>query len=167
MKKKIAVFIVWAVMTAAWFGLCLFLTWQKGDETRSLSIRITRFLLRVLDHFGKNPSENKLHSLLRLCAHFGIFFIAGAFFCGTAEALIQVIPSWRWVSPVFEAAVTVLSLLADVPKIWIPGRHLTWSESALNAIGALMGYLAMLVLYGIVRTIRKRLREARQATDPT
>ena len=134
---------IWWSLTLGWLALCLFLSWQTGEGTGRLSLAIVRFLLKVLALVGVTPEESTFHMILRKCAHFGVFFIAGILFCGATEALWKIKPVRGWVHLLCGATVTLVALLADVPKIWIPGRHLQWSESCLNAAGALVGFLVL------------------------
>lgn len=139
-KRYISIAIWWS-LTLGWLALCLFLSWQTGEDTGRLSLAVTHFLMKILHLVGITPEETAFHMLLRKCAHVGVFFIAGLLFCGATESLWKLRPVRGWVHLLCGAAVTLLALLADVPKIWIPGRHLQWSESCLNAAGALAGFL--------------------------
>lgn len=145
----------WSAATAAWIGICLFLSWQTGEETGKLSLTIARWILRGLAWVGISPEEAQFHTTLRLLAHFGVFFVAGILFEGTTEALLRVVRGGGWVRLALGTAVTAVALFADVPKAWIPGRHLTWSESALNAAGAFTGFVVMLVIWKLVCTNKK------------
>ena len=142
-NKRYIPIAIWWSLTLGWLPLCLFLSWQTGEGTGRLSLTIVRFLLKLLAMIGITPEEAAFHMLLRKCAHFGVFFIAGILFCGATETLWELRPVRGWTRLLCGMAVTLLALLADVPKIWIPGRHLQWSESCLNAAGALAGFLVL------------------------
>lgn len=143
MRRQHLPIVAWGAATVTWLALCLFLSWQTGEETGQLSLAVTRLLEKVLALIGVTPEEAAFHMLLRKCAHFGVFFIAGFLFCGATESLWALRPVRGWTRLLCGVAVTLLALLADVPKIWIPGRHLQWSESCLNAAGALAGFLVL------------------------
>ncbi len=146
MKKQEWTAALWAGATVIWMGLCLFLSWQTGEGTGRLSLALARFLLRGLGLVGLHPAEAAFHMLLRKLAHVGVFFVSGVLFCGTVEAVLRLKPLGGWFRAGAALLVTAMALFADVPKVWIPGRHLTWSESFLNAAGALAGYFLMLLL---------------------
>ncbi len=146
MKKRVLAAALWAGTTAIWMGLCLFFSWQTGEGTGKLSLALARLLLRGLRLVGLCPEEAAFHMLLRKLAHFAVFFVSGILFCGTAEAVLRIKPLGGWFRAGVALCVCAMALFADVPKVWIPGRHLTWSESCLNAAGALAGYLLMLLL---------------------
>lgn len=80
----------------------------------------------------------KLHQTLRIIAHFVLFCIFGMLL----EAAIIVSschPSM--LKSCFPALLicTVISIIPEVVKLWIPGRHLQWDEVLLNIIGAYGG----------------------------
>lgn len=156
MRKRIWTAAVWAAATVIWTGFCLFLSWQTGEGTGRLSLTLTRWLMRGLALVGLHPEETAFHMVLREFAHFGVFFISGALLCGTVEAVLRLKPLGGWIRVCAAILATATALFADVPKVWIPGRHLTWSESWLNAAGALAGYLLMLALTAGVDTRKKR-----------
>ncbi len=145
-NKRYFLIAIWWSLTLGWLALCLFLSWQTGEGTGRLSLAIVRSLLKVLALIGITPEEAAFHMLLRKCAHFGVFFIAGILFCGSTESLWKLRPVRGWVRLLCGVSVTLLALLTDVPKIWIPGRHLQWNESCLNAAGALAGFLLFWLL---------------------
>lgn len=152
-KKKYAAAVSWAI-ASLWLALCLYLSWQNGERTVETSHELTLFLMRILHAVGISPEEAEFHMLLRKSAHFVVFFISGALFRGAAEALWGPRPGGRLA--VCGGAVTLAALLADVPKIWIPGRHLEWGESCLNAAGALAGFLTVGLFIFAARRWKKR-----------
>lgn len=146
MRKRVWAAALWAAATGIWMGFCLFLSWQTGEGTGRLSLALARWLLRGLALVGLRPEEAAFHMFLRECAHFAVFFVSGALLSGTVEAVLRLKPLGSWFRMVAGLLATLMALFADVPKVWIPGRHLTWSESCLNAAGALAGYLLTLAL---------------------
>ncbi len=129
--------ILW-LLTILWLAFCLYLSWQTGEETAGFSQRIARFLLDLLGKLGVRPDAQRFHAGLRLFAHFGVFFVTGLLAAG---ALFASLPRGRgraafWIAAVFCALVAVL---AEVGKLAVPGRHLTWSEAGLNVLGAVCG----------------------------
>lgn len=155
-NKRYIPVVIWWTLLLVWLALCLFLTWQTGEDNGQLVISIVRFLLKVFALVGVTLEEAVFHRFLRKFAHFGVFFVAGILFCGATEALWKLKPVQgraRWLCGV---AVTLLALLADVPKIWIPGRHLHWNEACLNAAGALLGFL----LFSLLNQCSQRRKQA-------
>lgn len=141
--------ILWSAVIV-WLLTCLYLSWQTGEETAGLSWRIAQFLLELLNRIGLKPDAQQFHTGLRLFAHFGIFFITGFLVSGALEVSLS---QRARRNPVpFLIAVMLCSLvaiLAEVGKLGIPGRHLTWSEAALNVVGIICGavFLKMIVAF--------------------
>ena len=137
MKRKLLSIIPW-IATIAWLSLCLYLSWQTGEETTEFSQRIAQFLLDLLGRLGLQPDAQQFHAGLRLFAHFGVFFVTGLL---TAGAFSISLP-WDlgrtafWVAAI---SCTLVAVLAEVGKLAVPGRHLTWRETGLNVVGAVCG----------------------------
>lgn len=158
MRKQLIPLAVWWGLTIGWTGLCLFLSWQTGEDTGSFSLALATLLLKLLSFVGYHTDLAAFHMFLRTSAHFGVFFLAGFFFGGATESLWQLIPAGRPLRPLCALLVGLVALFADVPKIWIPGRHLQWDESALNACGALCGYLLLTMAAALLRHWKQRSR---------
>ena len=140
-KRIIFQVILW-LLTILWLAFCLYLSWQTGEETGQFSQRIARFLLDLLGRLGLQPDAQQFHAGLRLFAHFGVFFVTGLL---TASALYVSLPRSKrkitlWIAVV---SCTLVAVLAEVGKLTVPGRHLTWSEAGLNVVGAIGGVLAV------------------------
>lgn len=158
MRKQLIPLAVWWGLAIGWTGLCFFLSWQTGEDTGSFSLALSALLLKLLGFVGFHADPTAFHMFLRTSAHFGVFFLAGFFFGGATESLWQLVPARRFFRPLCATLLGLMALFADVPKIWIPGRHLQWDESALNACGALCGYL--LVLAASALLCRRKRRRA-------
>lgn len=125
---------LWAAC-ALWTAAALWLSWQPGPETAETSLAVTDAVIDTVDDIGIHPDREELDAQLRLAAHVAVFFGEGALF---AAAFRLNLPDAR----AFAAGASVgaaVSVLAEVVKPLIPGRHLTWSETALNVAGALCG----------------------------
>lgn len=131
--------ILW-IATALWMCLCLFLSWQQGDDTAQLSGRIAYATKRVIYLFGIEIDLNTLHMWLRKYAHVAMFFVlAILFFCAVRRSLPRS-PSLSFCAcAVTVAACSACAVIAEVGKIWIPGRHLQWDETMLDAAGVICG----------------------------
>lgn len=137
-NKRIFLQVSLWLLTILWLVFCLYLSWQTGEETGQFSQQIARFLLDLLGGLGLTPDPQQFHVRLRLFAHFGVFFVTGFL---TAAALFVSLPRGQGSKAVWIAAVScaLIAVLAEVGKLPIPGRHLTWSEAGLNVLGAVCG----------------------------
>lgn len=156
MKKQLVSLVMWWTLAIGWTALCFFLTWQTGEDTGSFSLALSAFLLKILGVVGIHADPAAFHMLLRTFAHFGVFFLAGFLLGGATESLWRLVPSGRRLRPFCALTLGLVALFADVPKLWIPGRHLQWDESALNALGALCGYLILATAAVLLQHRRRR-----------
>lgn len=129
---------LWAA-ALAWYAVCLYLSWQNGEDTFNTSWGIAAAALEVLQHFDIRPDPQQFHSSLRLAAHFGIFFVAGVL---QAAALTDSPRRHRYA--IAAGISSLVAVAGEVGKVNIPGRHLQWDETGLNVIGAVCGVLLVL-----------------------
>lgn len=122
--------------TLAWYAVCLYLSWQNGEDTFHTSWSLATTSLEVLQRFGIRPDLEQFHSYLRLVAHFGIFFAAGGL---QAAALTTSHQKHRYA--IAAGISSLVAVAGEVGKVHIPGRHLQWDETGLNVIGAVCGVL--------------------------
>ena len=155
MKRKIITGILW-LAALGWTAFSLFLSWQPGEETGALSLKIAKFLLKLLGYIGVTLELEPFHMGLRLAAHFVVFFLAGLQFDAALGTTLP--PTGRSNGVTFFVTALVYSagaVLAEVAKIKIPGRHLQWDEAMLNVAGVLCGAGIMWIFFAAVRRPRK------------
>lgn len=132
-------YILW-VVAVLWAVLCVFLSWQQGEDTSQLSGKIAYAAKRVIYLFGIEIDLNTLNMWMRKYAHVAVFFVLSILFC---SALQRSMPQSPYLS-VRSYAVTVVAcvvwaVIAEVGKIWVPGRHLQWDETMLDIVGVICG----------------------------
>ena len=143
-KRRTA--ILWAA-SVLWMGLCLFLSWQPGEETAALSGEIAQAVHRMIRLFGFEVDITIIHTVLRKLAHPAVFFVAGVLlFCSTARSLPRGPRRAALACAVAALAVSLLAVVAEAGKLWIPGRHLQWDETLLDVIGAACGSIVAWVV---------------------
>ena len=147
-KRQITLIALWGI-TIAWTVFCLVLSWQTGEQTGAFSLNIAKRLIKVLGAIGVHAELNALHMAIRKSAHVGLFFIVGFLTWLSAMPMAK----GRVTRNGFPIVLAILSLFAEIPKYWIPGRHLTWSEAFLNVAGVLSGYF---LPYLITELFKKR-----------
>ncbi len=137
-KKYILATISLWFLSLMWLLFCFYLSWQTGEETVGFSQQVAQLLLELPNKLGIRPDAQQFHAGLRLFAHFGMFFVNGLL---TSSALYISLPRSKWKRAFWIAAIscTVIAVLAEVGKLVVPGRHLTWSETGLNVLGAVVG----------------------------
>lgn len=131
--------ILW-IATMLWMCLCLFLSWQQGEDTSQLSGKIAYAAKRVIYLFGIEIDLNTLHMWLRKSAHVAMFFVlAILFFCSVRRSLPRSPYLSFWSYAMTVAACSACAVIAEVGKLWVPGRHLQWDETMLDVAGVICG----------------------------
>lgn len=147
-RDRTITYLLWTA-SILWLCLCLFLSWQKGDNTVALSGKVAVNIKRVIHLFGIEVDLDVLDACLRKGAHVGMFYIMGILFCCSFHR------SWFRVSAMSVVLTisfcSVCAVVAEVGKVWIPGRHLQWSEVLLNVIGVVCGAGSVELAYTLSR----------------
>lgn len=125
---------LWAVCLL-WTAGALWLSWQPGPETAETSLYVSDAVIDAVDGFGIRPDRETLDMRLRLAAHVVVFFFEGFFLA--AASRLSLSRGWAFAAGALSGS--AISVLAEVVKPMIPGRHLTWSETGLNVLGAICG----------------------------
>ena len=132
-------YILWGV-AVLWAVLCVFLSWQQGEDTSQLSGRIAYAAKRVIDLLGIEIDLNTLNMWLRRYAHVVVFFVLGILLCAALQRIMSRSPYLSIRSyAVTVAACAAWAVIAEVGKIWVPGRHLQWDETMLDIVGVICG----------------------------
>lgn len=138
-RETVITGVLWLI-SIIWLGVCLFLSWQKGDDTAGLSGTIATAVKRVINVFGIEIDLNILHQWLRQAAHVLVFFVAGIlFYCSFWHSMMESSRRGLYSLLVTILLCSLFAVIAEVGKLWIPGRHLQWSETLLNVIGIVCG----------------------------
>ncbi len=147
--KKITLVIAFLI----WTALILFLSFQPGGDTAETSMRFTKYILGLFIE-GDIPYETLeyWHMTFRLLAHPVIFCLFSVLAMGVTTEFIKK----RWICVVLTGLFAiVLSVVTEVGKWNIPGRHFDLGEMWLNVAGAIGGLLVYVVLGKIGNVLRK------------
>lgn len=151
-KDRLRTKILWAV-SILWMCFCLFLSWQPGEDTVKLSGAVAKTVRRIIYLFGVEIDLNILHTWLRKAAHAVMFFVSGVlFFCSFVRSLKHRRRASLLASLFAAALCSICAVIAEVGKVWIPGRHLQWDEVLLNVAGVIFGA----GVSGLIRTLLGR-----------
>ena len=144
-RERLIQGILWAAVVA-WTMLALFLTLQNGTGTAAASNRIAREVHRMLTGCGIIVQYSKLHQALRTAAHIIVFGVFGMLLEAAILSSLQHPGVLKACIPTLLAC-TAISIVPEVLKLWVPGRHLQWDEVLLNVIGAYIGVLGVYVVW--------------------
>lgn len=151
---------------AAWYGLIFFFSAQTGEASGEISDRLAFDLLRWETDNPWTLSEVQyalfqlVTFLLRKAAHMAVFFVLTALLL---RALRDPLPNVRARTAAALGLCGVLAALDELHQRFVPGR-----SGQLKDVGIdLLGGLACLAFYFLLRYIRQRRRHAVPSEDPT
>ena len=153
-KLRLKQIVLW-IFAFLWLTFCFYLSWQTGEETVGLSLQIARWCYDLLSNLHFTVELESLHMQLRLFAHFGVFFVTGLLMAG---AFLVTFPQRKRFLTFCVAVIlcAIIAVLAEVGKLQISGRHLTWSEAGLNVLGALCGVGCVYFIQFFKRRVQMR-----------
>ena len=149
-KPKLSIFL-W-IAAAAWGAVLFYFSGQNGAESSALSLRFTRFVLRV---FPALPfSVDELHPILRDMAHFCIFAAEGLL---VGMAMMTSFKPWALGGLLAELCCAVVAVGNEYHQSFIQGRDCEVQDMLVDAGGAATGILfAVLLLALVIDRARRR-----------
>lgn len=120
----------WVTATTAWFVLMTWLSHQSGPQTS----RNSRKLAEELHIFLPSSDTESLNGVLRKAAHVVTFAVLSALLEITLTA-----GKWTAFRPGIFAILLAWCWGDEATKRLVPGRHFSWLDVGLNALGALLG----------------------------
>lgn len=143
-RDKLIQIMLW-IAVIAWMMIVLFLTLQNGANTARTSNKIAKEAYQILVRYGINVEYTELHQVLRIAAHFFVFCVFGVLVGFAVLASSKQAGVFGTCIPILFIC-TAMSIMPEVMKVWIPGRHLQWDEVVLNVIGAYVGVFGAYVI---------------------
>lgn len=138
-ESRMMTIFLWTI-SILWLAMCLYLSWQPGDKTGEVSEAVAITVKHVIHFFGIEMDQHILNMRLRKAAHVIEFFVAAALLDCAFRASLYGITHACYTSVYLALLVcVVIAVIAEVGKLWIPGRHLQWDEVLLNITGVLFG----------------------------
>ena len=126
---------IWLIAALLWVGGMFYLSHQNGTDTFNTSHGMTVYLANLL-----GVDAQWLHGIIRKAAHLVLYFVFAVLLVGSRREKNKTI----WPAVVLAL---VFSLLDEGTKPLIPGRHCDVEDILLNDLGAVMGYIAALLIY--------------------
>lgn len=134
-SKKAAISAVLCLLCLLWAGMIFLLSMQNGEQTAAVSGGIAKTIANIL-YLG--PTEQQIqtvHAAIRKLAHVGLFLIWGLLLSAAALYMSR---QRRGVAMGIAAVLLIAYAFFDEwHKIFIDGRHFSFSEAVLNAVSGL------------------------------
>lgn len=129
--------VLWGAAVAVWFGMMTWLSHQPGPGTS----RTSRELAEELHSLLPGIKTESLNRLLRKTAH-------PVLFAGLAVLVGLALQSASCGAGLLPAGIAQLLWCwgDEATKRMVPGRHFSWLDVGLNALGTLLGSGAVLLL---------------------
>lgn len=136
MQKKKALFLpvlLWT-LAAAGVALMFFFSGQDGASSGKLSIKLARFIRRMLPQI---PLDfHTLHFCVRKLAHFAIFALEGALLCGAWMATLKKL---RRGALLAAGMCLPMAVLNEFHQYFMKGRSCEVRDMFIDSAGALAG----------------------------
>jgi VanZ family protein len=145
-NRRTGLFLLWT-LTIAWLCFAWFLSSQTGDASGRLSGYFSKLISQLFNLSAETVPQ--IDAMLRKSAHFGVFFIlAGLASLSTVKSFYRNRGAWFWPLPLC----VLISVADEIRKSLIPGRHTSYSEAGLNALGCIAGAVIIWALTGQSRS---------------
>ena len=138
------------ILCCSWLVFLLWLSSEDGVSTAYTSRQLSQLILQLLHLSKKQLSQ--VDQVIRTLAHFVGFFVMGGLSYIASKATWA--ESKHLVIKVITAG-AVLAVLDEVKKLFITGRHLSWPEAGLNAVGIVCGVLFSLWILRLIARAKK------------
>ncbi len=149
-RRSRATVLLW-LAAIAWVAVLFFFSGQTGAESGALSMRVTRFLLRI---FPWLPwTAEALNPVLRKLAHFGIFAVEGLLL---TSAVLTTLRRRPVLGVVLACAVCAgMAALNEFHQSFMDGRSCELRDVLIDSGGAAAGALVASL---VVLLVRRRAR---------
>ena len=150
-KKRYSAVLL-SIIAAAIIITIFFFSSQAGAQSSGLSLKVTRFVCRIifLDYESISDSERlflaeQLHGFIRKLAHFTVYMTLGAVLYALSlatEKRIKPLGSWG-------TALMFSFIYASVDEIhqyFTPGRAMRFTDVLIDSCGALAGIIIIRIL---------------------
>ena len=144
------------IAAAAWCGVLFYLSGQNALESSALSLRVTRFVLRVFPSLPFTVEE--LQPILRDMAHFGIFALEGLLL---GMAMMTSFKPWALGGLLAELCCAIVAVFNEYHQSFVDGRSCEAQDMLVDAGGGATGVLFAVLLLALAFGLARRRRERR------
>ena len=155
-RKPLLSFFLW-IAAAGWCGALFYFSGQNAAESTALSLRVTKFVLRMIPTLPFTVRE--LNLILRDLAHFTIFAIEG-FLLGAA--MLTSFRPWAIGGLLAEICCAVVAVFNEYHQTFSEGRSCEVQDMLVDAGGGATGVLFAVLLLALAFGIARRRAERRR-----
>ena len=155
-RKPVLSIFLW-IAAAVWGGVLFYFSGQNGVESGELSLRVTRFVLRVLPSLPYTVDE--LQPILRDMAHFGIFAVEGLLL---GAAMMTSLKRWAAGGLLAEISCAVVAVCNEIHQSFVDGRSCEVQDMLVDAGGGATGVLFAVLLLALAFGLAGRRRDRRE-----
>ena len=150
------------ILCCSWLVFLLWLSSEDGVSTAYTSRQLSQLILKLF-HLPQNQLS-QVDQVIRTLAHFVGFFVMGGLSYTASKA------TWEESKCLIFKVITagaVLAVLDEVKKLFITGRHLSWPEAGLNAVGIVCGVLFLCGIRWLIARVKtkRNLADNRSQSD--
>ena len=154
-RKPLLSFFLW-ILAAGWCGALFYFSGQNGVDSSNLSLRVTRFVLRMIPALPFTVAQ--LHPILRDMAHFSIFAVEG-FLLGAA--MMTSFRPWMIGGFLAEISCAIVAVLNEYHQSFVEGRSCEVQDMLVDAGGGATGVLFAVLLLALAFGLAHRRKERR------
>ena len=138
---------------------------MPSEESGEASGKILTEVLKIVESIKKTGLDqatiNRIHWLIRKCAHFTEYAVFGWF---TIYSLTDLVKN-KWAACIFsEAIVFVYAVSDEIHQYLVPGRYMSAGDVGIDSLGALFGIWLFVIFHRgkkkkkVTERVKKRRR---------
>lgn len=159
-RKRAVVNAILCLLCVLWAGMIFFLSAQNGEQTAAVSAGIAQKIAEIIYTEPVEQQVQAVHLGIRKLAHIGLFFIWGLLL--SAAALYIARRQRSTAVGIVAAVLVVYAFFDEWHKIFVDGRHFSFSEAVLNAVSGLAAIV--LTVFLTDRIVKKRKKDSRRGS---
>lgn len=152
-RKPLRLLLLWA-LAIGWIAVLFFFSGQTGAQSGALSGWLTGIVQRILPMLSL--ARGTLEYLLRKLAHFGIFAVEGFLLCLAMMETCKDVGAGALLTGIL---CTAMAAANELHQSFFEGRSCEGRDMLIDTAGAMLGILAAMLLFHILRRRRRAAKE--------
>ena len=159
MKARKILFYVFLTLAVAVNVLIIVESCIGGEGSAAQSFSFSESIANLIEHIfpGAIKDHAAFHSAIRkIVGHFLLFGLSGIFTTLTFVMNDYLMNKFKWKNIIFILSIgLVIALVSELIQYFVPSRNANFIDVLTDFLGALIGIMICLMVYGIVRLIQK------------